>query len=217
MKCNGLEIRSFVDPMFGQNSRVVHPEDEKCCWVIDPGLPPATAQLLSYIRDQHLQPAAVMLTHAHADHVAGVPEVCRAYQDIPVYLAEVEWAFLDDPSNNLSQMIGVGLVVQVERLSDLMAGSQLTLGSSCWQVLDTSGHSPGGRSLYCAAHQVVVVGDALFSGSVGRTDFHHSNADQMFRNIRNQLLTLPDDTCVLSGHGPDTTIGEERQNNPFLS
>lgn len=83
-------------------------------------------------------------------------------------------------------------------------------------MLDTSGHSPGGRSLYCAQHEVVIVGDALFAGGIGRYDFHHSNGEQLLSNIRQNLYSLPDETRVLSGHGPDTTIGREKATNPFV-
>ena len=80
----------------------------------------------------------------------------------------------------------------------------------------TSGHSPGGRSFYCPDDGVVIVGDALFAGSVGRVDFHHSNAQQLITNIRDNLMTLPEATRVLSGHGPETTVGHERATNPFV-
>ena len=91
------------------------------------------------------------------------------------------------------------------------------LGSVAWVVLDTSGHSPGGRSLFCTDINVVFTGDALFSGSIGRTDFPGSNHAQLIHNIRENLLSLPDETAVYSGHGPATTIANERKFNPFLS
>jgi glyoxylase-like metal-dependent hydrolase (beta-lactamase superfamily II) len=83
--------------------------------------------------------------------------------------------------------------------------------------LDTSGHSPGGRSLYCPQARVVFTGDALFAGSIGRTDFPGSDHTQFIRNIREQLLSLPPETVIYSGHGPTSTIGNERKSNPFLS
>jgi len=83
-------------------------------------------------------------------------------------------------------------------------------------VLDVSGHSPGGRALYCQSANVVIVGDALFAGSVGRVDFHHSDGNKLMQNIRQNLMTLPDQTRVLSGHGAETTIGSERATNPFV-
>jgi glyoxylase-like metal-dependent hydrolase (beta-lactamase superfamily II) len=99
----------------------------------------------------------------------------------------------------------------------LAAGGELTLDGTTWKILDASGHSPGGRALYCAVAAVVIVGDALFQGSIGRTDFHNSRHDRLISNIKTNLLTLPDETRVYSGHGPVTTIGAERRTNPFLA
>ena len=106
---------------------------------------------------------------------------------------------------------------EVQALHDLPEGATLELDGGTWQVLETSGHSPGGRSLYCPEEQVVIVGDALFAGGIGRYDFHHSDGPQLMRNLQQKLMTLPDETRVLPGHGPSTTIGTERQTNPFLN
>jgi hydroxyacylglutathione hydrolase len=106
--------------------------------------------------------------------------------------------------------------VRSDNLHDLAPGGTLMLEGSVWAILDTSGHSPGGRSLYCAALGVVIVGDALFAGGIGRYDFPDSDGPRLLQNIRDQLLTLPESTRVLSGHGPETTIGTEKHHNPFL-
>jgi len=129
---------------------------------------------------------------------------------------EPEWAALSDPKVNLSFMTGRNFTTNVSDPRDLPHGETMELDGTTWEIRDTSGHSPGGRSFYCAELGVVFVGDALFAGSVGRVDFHNSNADRLIRNIREQLMTLPDDTRVISGHGPDTTIGHERRTNPFI-
>ena len=112
--------------------------------------------------------------------------------------------------------MGEGMTTNVTGPLDLPHGATLELDSTRWQVLDTCGHSPGGRSLYCSELGVVFVGDALFAGSIGRVDFPHSNGDQLIRNLREKLMMLPDKTRVISGHGPETTIGHERQTNPFI-
>jgi len=98
----------------------------------------------------------------------------------------------------------------------LQVGQELTLGDTVWKVLDTSGHTPGGVSFYCPDLQVVIAGDALFARSIGRTDFPGSSHAQLITTIRENLLTLPDETQVITGHGPQTTIGLERAANPFL-
>ncbi len=102
-------------------------------------------------------------------------------------------------------------------MRDLDPNHVLELGETRWQVLDTSGHSPGGRTLYCPQAQTAIVGDALFAGSIGRIDFPHSDGPRLLSNIREQLFTLPGSTRVCSGHGPDTTIEIERTTNPFFA
>ena len=124
---------------------------------------------------------------------------------------------LRDANENLSAMAGVPVAVVAEPVHDLPEGAVIELGDTRWHVLDTSGHSPGGRSLYCAEQCVVLAGDALFAQGIGRYDFPHSDGRRLIRNIHENIMTLPDETRVLSGHGPDTTIGTERRDNPFLT
>ncbi len=212
-----IEIVTFADELFGQNSRLIISQGDRFCWVIDPGFVPATDGLLKHIIESKLAPKAVILTHAHADHIAGLSQVLNAHEMVPVYLAKIEWSFLDDPSQNLSTMTGMELRVSVPELRDLAPDQVLELGGTQWQVLDTSGHSPGGRTLYCPKAQTAIVGDALFAGSIGRVDFPHSDGPRLLSNIREKLFTLPGSTRVCSGHGPDTTIEIERATNPFFA
>ncbi len=211
-----IEIITFTDELFEQNSRLVIPQNEAFCWVIDPGFFPATDNLLKYLTDRNLSPEAVILTHAHADHIAGLSQVLHSHKMLPVYLAKTEWSFLQDPSQNLSMMTGRELRVSAPELRDLTSNQVLKLGGTQWRVLDTSGHSPGGRTLYCPEAQTAIVGDALFAGSIGRVDFPHSDGPRLLCNIREKLFTLPGSTRVCSGHGPDTTIEIERTTNPFF-
>ena len=217
MITSDLDIQEFVDPIYGQNSRIVTTDRQSACWVIDPGLPPTSDNMLSFLSEKDLSPQALILTHAHADHIAGVPLILERFADLPVYLAEIEWPFLGDPAQNLSAMGGMDLRVEVVNLLDLAPGMALELGQTRWQVSDTSGHSPGGRTLYCADQNIALVGDALFAGSIGRVDFPHSDGARLLANIREQLFTLPGQTRVCSGHGPDTTVEVERSTNPFFA
>jgi glyoxylase-like metal-dependent hydrolase (beta-lactamase superfamily II) len=212
-----LHIAAFTDPAFGENAYVVDCGEGGPCWIIDPGLPPSARNILAQIRRRRLTADAIVLTHAHADHIAGIPEILAGLPGLPVHIAAAERRALTDPNANLSAACGLPFAVEVADIRDLEPPGPIRLGDTSWDIFDTSGHSPGGRSLYCAAAGVVIVGDALFEGSIGRTDFPNSDHDRLIRNIRQHLLTLPDETKVYSGHGPVTTIGHERATNPFLT
>jgi len=216
MSESSLQMYITNDPTYMENGYTVYLRDGGPCWIIDPGLPPQAARIVAHVRAHRLEPAAIVLTHAHADHIAGIDEVRDSLGGLPVYLAKEEWAALTDPKENLSGLMGPGLATKVTDPLDLPAGGTLELDGTVWKLLDTSGHSPGGRTLYSPSLGLAFVGDALFAGSVGRVDFPHSNGAQLMRNIHEQLMTLPDETRALSGHGPETTIGRERESNPFI-
>ncbi len=211
-----LHLHVTNDAMYMENGYTLYLRDGGLCWIVDPGFPPQAQQIVRHVRQHSLTPAAVVLTHAHPDHIAGVDEVRAQLGAMPVYLAREEWSSLVDPFANLSALIGQNLVTRVHDPIDLPHGGALELDESRWEVFDVSGHSPGGRALYCRELGVVLAGDALFAGSVGRVDFPNSDGARLMRNIRGNLMTLPDETRVLSGHGPPTTIGQERRTNPFL-
>lgn len=216
MNNHPLRFHITNDPIFAENGYTVFTRDEGPCWIVDPGLPPQAEKIVSFIQNHRLHPEAVLLTHAHGDHIAGINSVLAALGDLPVYLARPEWPMLRDPKENLSAGIGMPVTADANDLRDLEVGAEIILDDTRWIVGDVAGHSPAGRSLYCQEHAVVIVGDALFAGSVGRVDFHHSNGPKLMTNIHSTLMTLPDETRVLSGHGPETTIGAERTGNPFI-
>lgn len=211
-----LQIYTTNDPFYMENGYVVYLRSGGPCWIMDPGLPPQADLMVKHVRRESLQPAGIVLTHAHPDHIAGIDDVRDELGEMPVYLAREEWNFLTDPHANLSALVGRELRTKVTDPRDLPHGSTLELDGATWNVLDVSGHSPGGRAFYCAEHKVVIVGDALFAGSIGRTDFPSSSGPRLMRNIKANLMSLPDDTRVLSGHGPETSIGREKRTNPFV-
>lgn len=211
-----LRLHITNDTMYMENGYTVYLRDEGPCWIIDPGFPPQARQIVRHVREHRLTPAAIVLTHAHPDHIAGVDEVREHLGAMPVYCAREEWSWLIDPLQNLSALIGQPIVTKVRDPLDLPHGGSLQLDGTTWNILDCHGHSPGGRTFYCKELGVAIVGDALFAGSIGRVDFPNSDGPALMRNIRENLMTLPDETRVLSGHGPETTIGRERRTNPYV-
>ena len=215
-----LVIETFVEARFGENAYVVSTLDgagQAVGLVIDPSFPPQVDRLLAYVAERGIRIEKIILTHGHADHIAGLDAVHDAHPDAQVAMAAADQPMLADASRNLSAPFGMSVTLRTPMDMDLQPGMGFPLGSLSWQVLDTMGHSPGGISLHCPSEGIVFTGDALFSGSIGRTDFPGSDHARLISNIRDNLLSLPDDTVVYSGHGPTTTIGNERKSNPFLS
>lgn len=210
-----LNIATFVEASFQENAYVLWEGDGPDAWVVDPGLPPQHQQIISALRERELQPVAVVLTHCHGDHIAGAGPLKEAFPEMQIWAPRDEVHMLTDPNENLSAAFGFGVVTPPAD-KPLAPGDELVLGGLTWRVLDVGGHSPGGLAFYCESAGVVITGDALFAGGIGRYDFPGSSGERLLRNIREQLLTLPPETVVYSGHGPATTIGEERDGNPFL-
>ncbi|MFH1748179.1 MAG: MBL fold metallo-hydrolase [Planctomycetota bacterium] len=216
MKTHGpLNIEVFIEPSFQENGLLLWPVDGRDCWIIDPGFSPQPDQLAAAVAERELTPQAVLLTHCHVDHLAGVPVICEKLPAAKLWVPRDEEHMPTDATENLSASLGMPISTPaVDRL--IAPGDTLELGDLKWQVLDVGGHSPGGLAFYCQQAGVVIVGDALFAGSIGRYDFPGSSGERLLKNINENLLTLPEETVVYSGHGPDTTIGHERDTNPFL-
>ena len=184
-------------------------------WIIDPGDAPGA--LLRAVAEHAIEVEAILLTHAHLDHIIGLDAVSAALGDPPVYAHPLEKGWCGDPQLNLSAFAGIDPVSVRAPTHTMEKGDVLTLGPTKWKVLHTPGHSPGSVTLYCAQASVAIVGDTLFAGSIGRSDFPTSDPDALMRSISDELLALPDETAVHPGHGPSTTIGAERRTNPFLT
>lgn len=183
------------------------------CLIIDPGA--EGEQLIKFIEDKQLTLQAILLTHSHYDHIGAVDDL-RNHFNTKVYIHKNENKWLNDPSMNGSQAFGFpSKVNEADYL--FTEDKDFEIGSFKFKVLHTPGHSPGGVSFYFLAEKFVVTGDALFQSSIGRTDLREGNHAQLINSIRSKLLTLPDDTQVLPGHGPTSTIGSEKSNNPFIS
>ncbi len=207
-----LSITTFTLGPFQTNCYVVSASGP-ACWVIDASFSPGP--LIDHVRREKLTPEALILTHAHVDHIAGVAEVRRAFPTVPILIHDAEREWLSDPMLNLSAVMGQSVTAPGPDRT-IAAGETLTLDGTTWRVLHTPGHSPGGVTLWCEAEGVAIVGDSLFAGSIGRTDFPGSDHDTLLASIRSQLYTLPPATKVYPGHGPPTTIGREAKSNPFV-
>ncbi|MCP8967123.1 MBL fold metallo-hydrolase [Ectobacillus ponti] len=198
-----------------QTNAYVIRNEEKECLIFDPGH--EGEKLLGYLRQEGLQPLAVLLTHAHFDHIGAVDAVREAYH-IPVYLHEEEAEWLADPSLNGSALFMMNRAVTAGPADELITGkANLKIGPFSLEVRETPGHSPGSVSYYMAEAGLVVSGDALFQMSIGRTDLPGGSFPELIGSIEEKLFTLPEETVVLCGHGPETTIGFEKAKNPFLT
>lgn len=208
-------ITTFVTGPLQTNTFVVASAGQ--CWIVDPGAAPD--ELIGFVRRANLHVAAIVLTHGHGDHIAGVDALCDEFDGASLICPADDAFLLNDPVANLSQPFGFPLTArEPDRLISPDQGQDqiLQLGDSRWQVLDTAGHTPGGVSYYCAEAAVAIVGDALFAGSIGRCDLPGSDAGRLIANIRKNLLCLPGETRVMAGHGPQTTIAVEKLSNPYL-
>lgn len=209
-----MKIDRLVLGAFQTNCYVLRAnETAKNCLIIDPGLEPES--LLRFLHDNNLNPQAIILTHGHADHTAGVGPLRDNFSAIKLYIHELDDDMLTGATNNLSEL--ADRQYRTEHAdSFLNDADELQLAQICFQVLHTPGHTPGGVCLYCKDDHLVFVGDTLFADSVGRTDLTGGDFNTLISSVKEKLFTLTDDTVVYPGHGPATTIGREKAYNPFL-
>lgn len=186
---------------------------EHNAWVVDVAM--WSKPMVEFLHEKNLAPACALLTHGHGDHIGGLEYLLEQFPQMRIACPADDAPMLTSPELNLSATFLMGIKAP-EAHELLQPNQELDLGSVTFRVLDTSGHTPGGASFYCPDEGVVFTGDSLFSGSVGRCDIPNGDHDRLVRNIRRNLLTLPEETRVLPGHGPETTIGREKSTNPFL-
>jgi glyoxylase-like metal-dependent hydrolase (beta-lactamase superfamily II) len=201
--------------LFDQNSYLVAVPGGEECVIVDPGLEPD--EILAEIDRHGWRPAAILNTHGHADHIAGNAAMKERWPECPLIIGAGDASKLTDPVGNLSAGFGIRLVSpKADRL--VREGEELELAGIVWTVLETPGHSSG-HVVFVAKQTtpvLIVGGDVLFAGSIGRSDFPDSDPGALEASIKNKLFKFPDDAVVLPGHGPATTIGEEKRTNPFV-
>ncbi|UCE98662.1 MAG: MBL fold metallo-hydrolase [Planctomycetota bacterium] len=184
----------------------------KNCLIIDTGL--QAQELIDFLHRHKLNPVAVVLTHGHVDHTNGLALLRAKFPNIQVYIHRSDAEMLTGTENNLSTLTSLQSNSQPADIL-IEEGNTIKEAGIRLEVLHTPGHTPGGISLYSRDEGIVFVGDTLFAGSVGRADLG-GNMTQLIKSIREKLLTLPEETIVYPGHGPITTIAQEKANNPFL-
>ena len=211
-------IRSYPAPMFATNCWVIAPSEGSECIIVDPGMPDISHEIEMIIEEHKLKPVAALLTHGHLDHTFSITPLADGY-DIAAYIHSEDRRFIADPAG----IHGDQFVAQLQGMtfSEPKKVEELKNGSTL-QLLDmkiTSIHAPGhtrGSLMFTVNDEILVSGDVLFAGSIGRTDLPTGSSADMTQTLKNKVLPLPDDLRVLTGHGPETTIKFERKNNPYL-
>ena len=198
---------------FEQNCSVLWCDETKSAAVVDPG--GDISKILAFVESEKLTLTKIILTHAHIDHAGGTFELSESH-NLPIEGPHKEDQFWIDSLPQQSQMFGFPLVKTFSPTRWLEQDDTIDIGNEILKVFHCPGHTPGHVVLYHAPSKLAVVGDVLFQGSIGRTDFPKGDFDTLANSIRTQLWALPDDVKFIPGHGPMSTIGHEKATNPFV-
>ena len=205
-----IRVEVTADRQFGTNSYLVEDEESRDAIVIDANLEPEL--IVDLVRSRDVTVRAILLTHTDIDHIAGLVRLREELGNVPIAVHGSEREVITE-GQPLRREFARQLPA-FENVDPLVPGEIYRAGSLEFEVLHTPGHSPGGVTLRIG--NALFTGDALFAGSIGRSDFVNSDGQALLQGIRERLMTQPDDRLVFSGHGPVSTIGQERRYNPFL-
>lgn len=210
-----LSIKVFHFNPFGENTVILWDETAKGV-IVDPGCfsPAEEDKLFSFITKENITPTAILLTHAHFDHIFGVPAVMKKY-GIPVYMNPKDRIIIEN-NTLMSRKFNLPDAPTGFETTDISEGDTIQSGEAVYEVIETPGHTPGGVCFLDRKHGILLSGDTLFAGSIGRTDFPYGDYDSLIVGIMDKLMGLDGETEVIPGHGPSSNIGRERTHNPFL-
>ncbi|WP_042145923.1 MBL fold metallo-hydrolase [Paucisalibacillus sp. EB02] len=205
-----MKIKSFSLGPLGTNCYILHKGDKSI--IVDPGA--EGEKVKRWLSNNNLQPIAILLTHAHFDHIGAV-DFLRNYYGIRVYMHKEEKSWLGNPSLNGSILL-VGEEITITEPDVLVEPGPFSIEAFQFEVIHTPGHSPGSISFLVVGEKMLISGDVLFQRGIGRTDLPGGNYKFIQDSIRNKLYHLAEETIIYPGHGPVTTIGEEKLLNPFV-
>ena len=210
-----LQIQGFTFNPFEENTYILFDETKECV-IIDPGCSNRSEQedMTEFIKAEGLKPVKLLNTHCHIDHVFGNSFIAKQYGlGLEIHKEDLQTLH---SLPQVSHIYGLNAEESVEPSNFLNEGDQIKFGSTTLDIVFTPGHSPGSICFISHPDKIVIGGDVLFYGSIGRTDLPGGNHELLLTSIREKLLVLGDEYVVLSGHGQETSIGFERKNNPFL-
>ena len=207
-----MTVKQFLAGPIGTNCYLLINEKTKGAVIVDSASCPD--YMMNYIKTEEIKLKAVLLTHAHFDHIMGLSDVMEDIK-VPVYVEEADLPMMMDGERNLSSGYMRG-GYQFADAVPVRDGQQLQIAGFQFRVIHTPGHTPGGCCYYMEQEDVLFSGDTLFRTSVGRSDFPGGSASALVRSVKEKLLILPEETHVYPGHMEETTIGYEKRHNPFV-